>query len=83
MPTPSVAIRLGTDGKAQVKSDFAEVRKSGEDAMQGIATAADQAAEASSAADRRPATRPSGDPTPTCGLTPRITAPSQCRPQDP
>ena len=39
-PPKSVAIRIGTEGKAQVKSDFAEVRQSGESAFKGIGDAA-------------------------------------------
>jgi hypothetical protein len=34
MARPSVAIRLGVEGKEQVKSDFADIGKSGSDAAQ-------------------------------------------------
>lgn len=55
MSKPSVAFRLGTEGKQDVKRDFAEVRRDGETAFQGIATAAEQAGNASSTAAERQA----------------------------
>lgn len=53
MPTPNVSIRLSTDGKAEVKNDFAEVRASGESAFAGVADAANQAADATDRAAAR------------------------------
>ncbi|KQO50650.1 hypothetical protein ASF14_11240 [Sphingomonas sp. Leaf257] len=52
MAMRSVGFQLRTDGKAEVKNDFAEVRKAGQDAMSGVAEAAEQAADrAAKAAD--------------------------------
>lgn len=42
MPKPSVAIRLGTEGKAQVKNDFAEVGASGEASAKRLGDAFDR-----------------------------------------
>ena len=41
----SVGFQLRTDGKAEVKNDFAEVRAAGSAAMSGVADAAEQAGE--------------------------------------
>ncbi len=53
MATRTVGFQLRTDGKAEVKNDFAEVRKAGSDAMAGIAKAANDTAEATAAATER------------------------------
>lgn len=53
MANKGVAIRLGTEGKAQVKSDFGEVRKAGEDAFKGIGDSAKRTTDANEAQFRR------------------------------
>ncbi|MET0373922.1 MAG: hypothetical protein ABW128_06650, partial [Rhizorhabdus sp.] len=53
MVTRSVGFQLRTDGKAEVKNDFAEVRKAGTDAMAGIAQAANDTADATATAIER------------------------------
>ncbi|MGI4879904.1 MAG: hypothetical protein ACRYG4_20710, partial [Janthinobacterium lividum] len=53
MPVSQVAIRLGTEGKATVKSDFAEVAKDGTAALGQIAAAADATASSSEKAAQR------------------------------
>ena len=45
MAIRSVGFQLRTDGKAEVKNDFAEVRSAGQTAMDGVAKAAEDAAE--------------------------------------
>ena len=50
MTIKSVGFQLRTDGKAEVKNDFAEVKAAGEDAMTVIAEAAEEAGAASAAA---------------------------------
>jgi len=50
MTIRSVGFQLKTDGKAEVKNDFAEVKKAGVDAMDGIASAAEQSADRASKA---------------------------------
>lgn len=45
MTMRNVGFRLGMDGKAEVKNDFAEVKKAGDDAMESVAVAAEQAGE--------------------------------------
>lgn len=49
MTTKSVAIRIGTEGKAQVKSDFADVRQAGAAAFKGIGDSAREMTAASEA----------------------------------
>jgi len=49
MSTTSVSIRLGVEGKAEVKRAFDEVGKAGQDAFRGVATSMDAAG---AAADR-------------------------------
>ncbi|MDR6128787.1 hypothetical protein QE361_003199 [Sphingomonas sp. SORGH_AS802] len=53
MTIRSIGFNLRTDGKAQVKNDFAEIRKDGTDAMTGVAEAAERAAERSAEATDR------------------------------
>ncbi|MBU6167124.1 MAG: phage tail length tape measure family protein [Alphaproteobacteria bacterium] len=54
MPETKVAIRLGTDGAAQVRNDFREVGRAGTEAMQQIETASVAAGKAGeTAADRQ------------------------------
>lgn len=49
----SVGFQLRTDGKAEVKNDFAEVKRAGQDAMGGVAHAAEEAGDrAARAADQ-------------------------------
>jgi len=50
MSTTSVSIRLGVEGKADVKRAFEEVGKAGQDAFRGVATDMDAAG---AAADRQ------------------------------
>lgn len=50
MPATNVSIRLGVEGKAEVKRAFDEVGKAGQDAFRGVATSMDAAG---SAADRQ------------------------------
>jgi hypothetical protein len=57
MAIKSVGFRLGTEGKAEVKSDFKEVRDAGQQAMAGIADAAEASSQTVSAAADRAATR--------------------------
>ena len=45
MPQPSVAIRLGTEGGARVKNDFAEVGQAGENAAKRLGDAFDREAQ--------------------------------------
>lgn len=45
MPKPSVAVRLGTEGKSQVKNDFAEVATGGDAAAKRIGDAFDREAQ--------------------------------------
>ena len=49
MSTTQVSIRLGVEGKAEVKRAFDEVGKAGQDAFRGVATSMDAAG---AAADR-------------------------------
>jgi hypothetical protein len=53
MTIRSIGFNLRTDGKAEVKNDFAEIRKSGTDAVTGVAEAAERAAERSAEATDR------------------------------
>lgn len=54
MPETKVAIRLGTDGKAQVQNDFREVARAGTEAMGQIGAATDATArKAEGAAERQ------------------------------
>lgn len=54
MPETKVAIRLGTDGKAQVQNDFREVGRAGTEAMGQISAATEATAQkAESAAERQ------------------------------
>jgi hypothetical protein len=53
MPETKVAIRLGTDGKAQVQNDFREVERSGVGAMNQIAQASENAGRAGETAATR------------------------------
>ncbi|SEM62925.1 Prophage tail length tape measure protein [Sphingomonas gellani] len=50
MPMRSVGFQLRTDGKAEVKNDFAEVKAAGQASMAGVADAAEDAAERSARA---------------------------------
>lgn len=49
----SVSIRLGTDGKAEVKRDFAELKADGVQAFQAVGDAANQASQTAEAASAR------------------------------
>ncbi|MBQ1542339.1 MAG: phage tail length tape measure family protein [Caulobacteraceae bacterium] len=53
MPTTSVAIRVGTEGKADVKRDFQEIGQAGNAAMDGLASAAERAAQVAERAAAR------------------------------
>lgn len=53
MPNPSFSVRIGSTGKAELRSDFAEIRKDGVESQQEIAAASEAAAKrATTAYDR-------------------------------
>lgn len=51
MTTRNVGFRLGMEGKAEIRNDFAEIQRAGEAAMQDIAASAEQAAQRAVAAN--------------------------------